>query len=533
MKPNDIINLDEFFAPVQYNVLDQLIIGYNKERQKIEGFLTALTEDYKSILYHFERPGTVSPTYKLENAILSLNAAYWTRALQLTNVFDLMPQKRKTQWNNQLTAWKDEDYKFGKNPDDDLPDFTEENVKTTLMHLIEMRQTFFAEKVDGIFRSLSGAHVTNRPEGFSKRMIISGVLDKYKSTDWAKCGYIADLRNVIAKFMGRDEVNHGSTDLIVKAAYRQTGEWLSFDGGALRIRVYMVGTAHLEVHPEMSYRLNSILASLYPRAIPSKFIEKPKKKLKDFEMMQRPLPFAVLKILQDGTFYDKSNYQLFDYGRVIYQKRINSFEFKYHSKRNKVAYDEAVQVLKSIGGVLSDGDIWFDYDAESVIESIIITGGIPDKKCYQYYPTSSMLAERVVRLAEIKDSDICLEPSAGQGGIAEFMPKERTMCVEISELHCEILRKKGFDVFETDFLKHDPQFKYDVICMNPPFSEGRAKAHVEHAITMLKSGGRLVAILPSSFIGKSLGKGKETWTDAIDNAFSDASISVTIYKIEV
>ena len=72
---------------------------------------------------------------------------------------------------------------------------------------------------------------------------------------------------------------------------------MTIDGGALRIRCYLKGTAHLEVHPDMAWRLNGVLASLYPAAIPAEFRQKPKKRLKEFAMMERPLPFAVIKVL--------------------------------------------------------------------------------------------------------------------------------------------------------------------------------------------------------------------------------------------
>lgn len=63
------------------------------------------------------------------------------------------------------------------------------------------------------------------------------------------------------------------------------------------VRAYLKGTAHLEVHPEMAWRLNMILANLYPMAIPPQFRQKPKRAPKDFVLMDNPLPFAVLSQL--------------------------------------------------------------------------------------------------------------------------------------------------------------------------------------------------------------------------------------------
>lgn len=83
--------------------------------------------------------------------------------------------------------------------------------------------------------------------------------------------------------------------------------WWPVDGGAIRIRVYMVGTAHLEIHPEMAWRLNAVLAHLHPMAIPANARQRPAKKAKEWAAIQRPLPAAVLTTLAeaDGVRHDR------------------------------------------------------------------------------------------------------------------------------------------------------------------------------------------------------------------------------------
>ena len=73
----------------------------------------------------------------------------------------------------------------------------------------------------------------------------------------------------------------------------------------------------------------------------------------------------------------------------------------------------------------------------------------------------------------------------------------------------------------------------DRIIMNPPFSEGRWQAHTQHAATMVKPGGRLVAILPASAKGKDLLPGFDcTWHGPYDNEFPGTSVSVVILKAD-
>lgn len=65
--------------------------------------------------------------------------------------------------------------------------------------------------------------------------------------------------------------------------------------------------------------------------------------------------------------------------------------------------------------------------------------------------------------------------------------------------------------------------------MNPPFSEGRAAAHVEAAAALVRKGGRLVAVLPASMRNKySLPGFDVTWSRQLDNEFAGTSVSVAI-----
>jgi SAM-dependent methyltransferase len=147
------------------------------------------------------------------------------------------------------------------------------------------------------------------------------------------------------------------------------------------------------------------------------------------------------------------------------------------------------------------------------------------------------VAAAAIEAAQIGADHLCLEPSAGTGALADLMPKERTRCVEISALHCAVLRAKGFDVVEADFiLWADLQFPggchFDRVVMNPPFADGRAKLHTEYAYGLLKPGGRLVAILPASMRGKAFLPDCTTeWSRTYDNEFAGTSVSVTIMTV--
>lgn len=517
--------VSDFFAPVSTDLVTELVAEYRAMRAKIERMAATVTgEEYAGALQHFIAGNKIegrrldaAAMFELPGAIASLNASSWQRAMNLTDVYNAMPQKRREEWNAAIR-------------DMTTPDFEEETVRATLQDLLMSRARFFAERVDGIFRNLSGEHVTNSPMGFGKRMILSNIHNGYYSTE--RAGYINDLRCVIAKFMGRDEPGWNASAAIINAARERHGEWITLDGGALRLRVYLKGTAHLEVHPDMAWRLNCVLAQLYPTAIPSEFRQKPKKRLKDFQMIQRPLPFWVLEVLcemEPAYRLEKTDDWRNPHRRI---KVENAVQFRYNAN-TKAGFQEAQRILASIGGVLTkDGHWQFEYPPHDVLTEIRCSGCLPDQKTHQFYPTPERLARIAVELAAIGDGDTVLEPSAGQGAIADLLPAGRTHCIEISKLHCQILEAKGHSVTQADFL-HWTVRRFDRIVMNPPFSEGRWQAHIEHAAGLLRIGGRLVAILPASAKDKDVLPGWSCkWSQVFDNEFAGTSVSVVILSAE-
>lgn len=524
----DVVEDREFFAPVASDLVDGLLGQYQHARARIAevaGFMKG--EVYAGVLHYFTEANVESGRYGRPDterlfdesgAVGALNSAFWSKALGLTDVLDAMPQKRRDEWHEMVRDHK-------------TPDFDEATVRATLTELLGMRQTFFAERVDGIFRALSGDHVTNVPEGFGRRMILARVLTSYGTVDHSTCGIINDLRCVVAKFMGRDEPGYNASNAVVHTARGKRGEWQNVDGGAIRIRVYLKGTAHLEIHPEMAYRLNQVLAHLYPLAIPAEFRAKPKRKLKDFVMMQRPLPHAVLRMLAE---MEEPRMHVPGHWPERYERIRNARQFKYGGY-DKASHREAATVIDAIGGVrVTDGNrthFQFDYDPTDVLAEIVASGCIPHQQAHQFYPTPESLARRAAELSDIGAADTVLEPSAGNGDLAEFLPKDRTTCVEIAALRCSVLRARGFTVEEADFIVWAQANIYkrwfDRVVMNPPFSEGRAKTHVEYASTLLAPGGRLVAILPASMAGKDFLHGFDhNWSRVYANEFAGTSVEV-------
>lgn len=262
----DLLEEEGQTALALHTPLDSLVARYRQQKADIER-IAAYVRGETDVMGYFlngarieHRVGNFTATalFDVGPAIRSLDAFYWSQAMQLTDCLELMPAGMRNEWNAQIS-------------DNKTPPFEPESVRATLETMISQRASFFAERVDGIFRALSEVHLTNQPEAFSKRMIISWVIGSYGHINNDRANYIHDLRCVIARFMGRDEPRSNMTynDLSRIVRANGHGQWHSFDGGSIRIRLYKIGTAHLEVHKDMAYRLNQVLAFKNPSAIPS------------------------------------------------------------------------------------------------------------------------------------------------------------------------------------------------------------------------------------------------------------------------
>lgn len=512
------LDQERFFAPVDHDMITGLVGSYRHDRDRIERLAATLAlPENQGLITHFlegnlkserYRVGDVTGLFVAHGAIKALNSTYWNRALQLTDVIDCMPQRRRDEW-------------FSHIREHSTPEFTEDAVRSTLADLLASRAQFLAERVDGIFRALSPEHITNSPQGFGKRMILYYATDAMGYPNHSRAGVINDLRSVVAKLQGRGEMPWDGTYPLLRHLATRTGQWCSLDGGALRMRLYKKGTAHIEVHPDIAWRLNQILAYLHPAAIPSQFRRPVARRTRSVDLLQKPLAFATLGLLRDV--------------RVVKGPAHFVCYLPMGAIKQPHAAKDAWAVLKALGGVPSGSakeHMMFDYDVAPVLSEVLLTGCIPEHKSHQFYPTPEGLAQRVHDAAQVQAGHRCLEPSAGLGALVAHIDPAQVTCVEVSALHASVLREKGYsDVHEADFLSFAARCatRFDRVLMNPPFDRGRWQAHLQAAAALVAHGGRLVAILPSGARSQVALAGFECeFSSPIDNAFEGASVSVIV-----
>ena len=263
-------------------------------------------------------------------------------------------------------------------------------------------------------------------------------------------------------------------------------------GGYLRIKAFLKGTLHVEIHPSISTRLNVALSYLHPNALPDEATIKPPLRKSGFgsvELVKTQIAPQVRSYLRDCVQEQQPD------GLWVLRQRAASYTSGRLSGAIKSMIDES---LSQIGGVRAGDVHLFDYAPMDVVSEIVASGKVPDKVSHQFYATSTELAKEFVEWVGVKEGAICYETSAGTGSIAKQMPLQ-TFCVEIDRLRAMALDKMGFEVKQADFLRLAPsdlQGVADVVLMNPPYAGRAWQDHMEHAVQFVREGGTIGAILP-------------------------------------
>lgn len=174
----------------------------------------------------------------------------------------------------------------------------------------------------------------------------------------------------------------------------------------------------------------------------------------------------------------------------------------------------------------------------------------------EFYPTPQNVIEKMLTGLNLNTVGSILEPSAGKGDIATALDKKIKATysnrkldidtIEIDKNLVAILKNKNIRVIHNDFLTLKTFKKYDLIIMNPPFSNG--DKHLLKALDMQKNGGQIIALLnadtirnPFSNIRRQLLRTLDEKTDysieylteSFANAEHSTNVDVALLRINV
>jgi predicted RNA methylase len=169
-------------------------------------------------------------------------------------------------------------------------------------------------------------------------------------------------------------------------------------------------------------------------------------------------------------------------------------------------YPAVKKALTTAGGKYERGGFFSFKEDAAVIQSRLAGGEVINNvKKFQYYPTPAPLAQELVKRAGIERRHTCMEPSAGQGAIAQFMECYSLWLIEIMPQNIPVLHRTKFlskhtHVIEKDFLSINANFnEFDRVVANPPFTKNQDIKHVIHMMRHLALGGRVVSVMSNSW----------------------------------
>lgn len=479
--------------------------------------------------------------FELDQAICALDQDFWNRLIDVINVKNFMPADKREKWYDDLNKWRKAD-KILRASVRPLP-FERETVLMTAKTLSDERKEFFTDMVDGVFKKLSPRHFTNHAEGFSVRMIVANAMPSV-DRQYDNQEYINDLRKIIGLMFNRQDAESVTSHRLFDDLTKYYGEWVPVDGGAFELKPHKNGTVHIQISQNIADSLNAVLASRYPNVIPlkkkrgekrysDKFIND-----KNYFLRSEYLPFKLCEYFGEVARNTYSKSRVVVEGMTVFDYSLPSTYMYCESIINA-----AERIFKMIGGYKDDtrtGYYRFTYDPKPVFENLFINGTLPDQESHQFYATKGEIRSMTADLAEIRQGHTLLEPAAGFGDLLLELPDGvNTTAVEIHPVAASLLRAKGFRTIEQDFLTVTPAETglYDRVLMNPPYSNGRWSRHLRHAITFIKPGGKLVAVLPASAVSDANecapGEGYDvSFSKTYAEAFEGALVSVRIMTID-
>ncbi len=195
----------------------------------------------------------------------------------------------------------------------------------------------------------------------------------------------------------------------------------------------------------------------------------------------------------------------------------NSLDFGPPGSMPGPLYKQVVKVLEQLGIIWNRGKKCHisATPISGILDAALSDGEVINHKkievqTYQFFPTVPDVARSMALFAwEAMDDPTrklrLLEPEAGNGSLLlsafETYPGPlenlEVVAVEVDPRHRHALEEvisKGDTVHIRDFLTEESLGEFDVILMNPPFSEGRDIKHIHKAVSLLKKGGVCIAL---------------------------------------
>jgi hypothetical protein len=171
-------------------------------------------------------------------------------------------------------------------------------------------------------------------------------------------------------------------------------------------------------------------------------------------------------------------------------------------RNRELSVDDTIEIESKIQSIAVENNYQLPADIREYRLKQLLERVFEEDQSEQFYPTPIPIVRKMIQEANIQSGMRILEPSAGKGNIADLVremhPDVTIECIEINAIRAEILRLKGYKVYEQDALTvtSEQAGTFDRVLMNPPFLKTLGAKHVRYMFdNLLKPEGRLVALL--------------------------------------
>jgi predicted RNA methylase len=232
---------------------------------------------------------------------------------------------------------------------------------------------------------------------------------------------------------------------------------------------------------------------------------------------------------------------------AMVKKYIDSGKGGYYSVIEADDFHDTTPAARLLQGMI-EGNSAQRAERERVRRIEALEAEIQLTKIPGYFPTPAPVVSIMLDRARIHGGLLVLEPSAGNGNIADAIRAKfsgvAVHCFEWNLRLAEILKLKGYALIGSDFMEATGSDIFDRVVMNPPFERQQDIDHVRKAFSLLKAGGVLVSVMAPGFEFRQDRKSTEfrawldevggTWEDLPDGAFkqSGTGISTRLVVIE-
>lgn len=211
---------------------------------------------YRLTLTTYQRRHQFTTAEGLNDLVKEIDGRAWAFLLHESGLQSFLDAEARKQWEDAIEK-------------NDTPELTLENIAATFSTLYAARGVMFERGVIEVFRKLSWSYKTNCPVMFSKRVVLTYIVERYGMVSSRGCDKLDDLVRVFSLLDGKPEPDHREGMYRkLNEAKRSIGSGELIDLPYFTIRLFKNVNGHLVFkRTDLVDKMNAILAKHYPGAL--------------------------------------------------------------------------------------------------------------------------------------------------------------------------------------------------------------------------------------------------------------------------